>query len=324
MGNGKARGWGGCFTMSKVLVNTKDLNRSEWLEQRQKGIGGSDIAGILGISPWSSPIKVYQDKIGELPPTEETEVMYWGNVLEDVVAKEFQKRTGLKVRRRNAILQREDYPYMLANVDRLIVGKREGLECKTTNEFMKNDWVEGELIPEQYYTQCQWYMAVTGYERWHIAVLIGGNKFHIDVVERDDELIDMMIKEAKNFWENHVIPKNPPEFDGSRASDELLKYLYPESNSEVSIQLGNSYADELETYDQLKENEKQIKRDIKDIENRIKSKMEEAEVAKAGERVITWKSYESNRFDTKRFKEEYPDLYREFVKTSVGRRFSVK
>jgi len=310
--------------MTKVLINTKDLTHLEWLEQRQKGIGGSDIAGILGLSPWSSPIKVYQDKIGELPPTKETEVMYWGNVLEDIVAKEFQKRSGMKVRRRNAILQREDYPYMLANVDRLIVSKKEGLECKTTNEFMKSEWIEGEKVPEQYFLQCQWYMAVTGYERWHIAVLIGGNKFHMDVIERDDELIEMMMNEAKNFWENHVIPENPPEFDGSKASDEVLKQLYPESNAELSVQLGNSFIDELETYDQLKDNKKQIDKAIKDIENRIKGKMEDAEVAKAGGRRIMWKTYESNRFDTKTFKKEKPELYKKYVKTSKSRRFSVK
>src|SRR5699024_6188096 len=299
--------------MTKVLINTKDLTHLEWLEQRQKGIGGSDIAGILGLSPWSSPIKVYQDKIGELPPTKETEVMYWGNVLEDIVAKEFQKRSGMKVRRRNAILQREDYPYMLANVDRLIVSKKEGLECKTTNEFMKSEWIEGEKVPEQYFLQCQWYMAVTGYERWHIAVLIGGNKFHMDVIERDDELIEMMMNEAKNFWENHVIPENPPEFDGSKASDEVLKQLYPESNAELSVQLGNRFIDELETYDQLKDNKKQIDKAIKDIENRIKGKMEDAEVAKAGGRRIMWKTYESNRFDTKTFKKEKPELYKKYV-----------
>ena len=101
---------------------------------------------------------------------------YFGNVLEEVVAQEFAKRTGLKVQRRNAILQHPAYPWMLANVDRLIVGERIGLECKTASEYLKKEW-EGEEIPVTYLLQCQHYMAVTGYEAWWIAVLIGGNKF---------------------------------------------------------------------------------------------------------------------------------------------------
>ena len=310
--------------MANVLVKTGDLSRDEWLEQRQKGIGGSDIAGILGLTPWSSPIKVYQDKIGELPPTEESEIMYWGNVLEDVVAREFQKRTGLKVRKRNAILQREDCPFMLANVDRLIVGKNAGLECKTTNEFMKSDWKEGEEIPQQYYLQCQWYMAVTGFDRWHIAVLIGGNKFHIDVIERDEELITLMMDKAIEFWNEHVLKENPPEFDGSKASGEVLKWLYPNSMDEKKIQLTNSYVDDLQTYDDLKVNQKEIDNQIKTIENRIKGEMEDAEIAEAGERKITWKSMVSNRFDSKGFKKDHPILHSKYVNQTSSRPFKVK
>jgi len=310
--------------MTQVLVNTKDLSYQGWLEWRKDGIGGSDIAGILGISKWSSPIKVYQEKIGELPPAQENEAMYWGNVLEDIVAKEFQKRSGLKVRKRNAMLQREDFPYMTANVDRLIVGRHEGLECKTTNEHLKKEWEEGETVPDQYYLQCQWYMLVTGYERWHIAVLIGGNKFHMDVIERDDELIEMMIEKARDFWENHVIPQDPPDFDASRASDEILKWMYPYSDAEKEVQLSNSFAEELETYDKLKEEKKETEKQLKDIENRIKGEMEDAEKANAGQRFITWKTVISNRFDSKQFKKDYPELHERYIKESESRRFTVK
>lgn len=310
--------------MAMTLVKTNELTHEEWLEHRRKGIGGSDIAGILGMSPWSSPIKVYQDKIGELPPIEGNESMYWGNVLEDIVAKEFQKRTGMKVRKKNAMLYHPEYPFMTANVDRLIVGKKEGLECKTTNEFAKNEWIEGEEVPVQYFLQCQWYMAVTGYKVWHIAVLIGGNKFHYDTIKRDEELIEMMIKEADHFWNEHVVKRIPPEFDGSKASDELLKQLYPISDSEKVIQLTNSFSGDLQKYDELKEQKKEIEKDIKDIENRIKGEMQDAEIAKTGQRKITWKTYSSKRFDSKRFKKEHPDLYSKYVKENSYRKFQVK
>lgn len=307
-----------------VLAKTNELTREEWLEQRKKGIGGSDIAGIMGLSPFSSPIKVYQDKLGELPPQEDNEKMYWGRVLEDLVAKEFQNRTGLKVRRKNAMLQHPKYKYMLANVDRVIVGAKEGLECKTTSEFMKNEWVEGEEIPAHYLLQCQWYMAVTGFKKWHIAVLIGGNKFHYDVIERDEELIQMMIEQARGFWENHVLKEDPPAFDGSQSSEEVLKQLYPQSEPTKTIYLLNSYEEKLERYDELKEQKKEIEYEIKEIENQIKGEMEDAEVAQTDSRKITWKTVASKRFNSKAFKKDHPELYQEYVNESSYRRFQIK
>lgn len=307
-----------------VLVKTNEISHDEWLKHRRKGIGGSDIAGIMGLSPFSSPIKVYQDKIGELPPQEDNESMYWGRVLEDIVAKEFQERTGIKVRRKNAMLIHPEYDYMLANVDRVVVGAKEGLECKTTSEYMKKEWVEGEEIPAHYLLQCQWYMAVTGFKKWHIAVLIGGNKFHFDTVERDDELIEMMIGQAKDFWENHVLKEDPPAFDGSKASEELLKQLYPQSDSEKTIYLMNSYEEKLERYDELKEEKKEIETEMKEIENQIKGEMEDAEVAQTDTRKVTWKTITTNRFNAKKFKKDYPELYEKYSDDSSYRRFQVK
>src|SRR5690606_30783967 len=128
--------------------------------------------------------------------------------------REFSLRTGLKVRRRNAILQHQQYEWMIANIDREVVGVREGLECKTTSAFNAGEWKNDE-IPAPYIVQCQHYMAVTGYSAWWIAVLIGGNKFVYKRIERDDELIEQLIELEKDFWENHVMKNVPPEMDGS-------------------------------------------------------------------------------------------------------------
>lgn len=311
------------YKMSAVVrIKTNDMSHEQWLKERRKGIGGSDISGILNLSPWSNPIHVYMDKIGELPQQEQTEAMYFGNILEDIVAKEFQKRTGMKVRRRNAILQHPDYDYMFANVDRIIVGKREGLECKTTNSFAISEWEKGKKIPKQYFLQCQWYMAITGYKKWHIAVLIGNTKFHIDEIQRDDELIEIMIDRAKDFWENHVLKQTPPEFDGSRASEKLLKRLYPESEG-YSVKLSNSYLEMIERYDVLKKQEKDIREEIKSIENKIKGEMKDAEVAELDNRKITWKTFERTTFDRKAFQKEHPELARKYEKKSSYRRFKI-
>lgn len=308
---------------AEVLTMTTDMNREEWLKARMQGIGGSDAAAIAGLNKWKSPIGVYLDKVGQAPEDTAGEAAYWGNVMEDIVAQEFSRRTGLKVRKRNAILKHPEHSFMLANVDRLIVGAREGLECKTASEYLKDLW-EGEEIPASYLLQCQHYMAVTGYKAWHIAVLIGGNKFVYKKVERDEELIKYLTDIEKNFWEEHVMKEIPPAFDGSDASVDLLKALYPEAIPESEITLPPDTNTYLEALDQVSVELKELEKQKKEYENKIKALMGENEMAIAGDRLVTWKSIVSNRFDSKRFSSEYPELFNKFTKQSSYRRFAVK
>ncbi|MFD1206676.1 YqaJ viral recombinase family protein [Sporosarcina contaminans] len=309
---------------AEILTSTLDMNRQEWLEARKNGIGGSDVSAIAGLNKWKSPVGVYLDKVGATP-TEDTagEAAYWGNVMEDVVAQEFSKRTGLKVRRRNAILKHPEYPWMLANVDRLIVGKREGLECKTASEYLKGDW-EGEEIPAAYLLQIQHYMAVTGYKAWYIAVLIGGNKFLYKRIERDEEIINYLITIEKDFWLNNVLAEEPPTFDGSQASVDLLKALYPESKPTSETMLPSEAETLIDALDAINVELKTIETQKKEYENQLKDMMKDNEKGYIGERQIIWKSYVTNRFDSKRFKEEEPDLYERYVNQTRARRFSVK
>lgn len=308
---------------AKILTVTTDMSRKEWLKARKKGIGGSDAAAIAGLNKWKSPVAVYLEKVGQAPEEEAGEAAYWGNVMEDIVAQEFSKRTGLKVRRRNAILKHSEHRFMLANVDRLIVGAREGLECKTASEYLKDSWT-GDEVPASYLLQCQHYMAVTGYESWWIAVLVGGNKFIYKKVDRDEELIQYLIDIEKDFWEEHVLKENPPAFDGSDASTDLLKALYPEAIPESEITLPPDAGTLINALDQVNEELKELETQKKEYENKLKALMGENEKAVAGERVITWKSIVSNRFDSKRFSKEYPELYNKFTKQSSYRRFAVK
>ncbi|MCQ6275782.1 YqaJ viral recombinase family protein [Bacillus sp. V3B] len=300
------------------------MSREDWLQARKVGLGGSDAAAIAGLNKWKSPIGVYLDKTGQAPDEDIAgEAAYWGTVMEDIVAQEFSKRTGLKVRKRNAMLKHPEYPFMLANVDRLIVGTKEGLECKTASEYLKDQW-EGEDIPASYLLQCQHYMAVTGYKVWWIAVLIGGNKFVYKKVERDEELIQYLIDIEKNFWEEHVLKQIPPAFDGSEASGDLLKALYPVAIPDTEISLPPDTSTMLDALEQINKDLKQLETQKKEYENKIKALMEENEKAVVGDRLITWKSITSNRFDSKRFSEEYPDLHKRFTKQSSYRKFAVK
>lgn len=309
---------------AELLLDTTNLSREEWLEARRLGIGGSDVSAIAGLNKWKSPINVYLDKTGQSPDEDSAgEAAYWGNVMEDIVAQEFSIRTGMKVRKRNAILKHPEHDFMLANVDRLIIGKQEGLECKTASEYLKGEW-EDEEVPAAYLLQCQHYMAVTGYHAWHIAVLIGGNKFIHKKIERDEELIDYLIGIEKDFWVNHVLAEVPPLFDGSEASSDLLNALYPQAEPSSEIQLSNDVDQMLDAIEQLAEDIKAAKLKKKEYENQIKNILGENEKGITLKRVVTWKNYETNRIDTERLKAEQPELYKKYTNTSTARRFTVK
>ncbi|PEM28978.1 YqaJ viral recombinase family nuclease [Bacillus wiedmannii] len=309
---------------AKVLVNTLNMDHAQWLQARTQGIGGSDVSAIAGLNKWKSAVQVFLEKTQAIEKGDiQSEAAYFGNVLEEVVANEFAKRTDLKVQRKNAILQHSEYPWMLANVDRLIVGEKIGLECKTASEYLKKEW-EDEEVPAAYLLQCQHYMAVTGYEAWWIAVLIGGNKFVHKKIERDKELIQYLIDIEKDFWLNNVEKNEPPMFDGSDASTELLKHLYPESIADSFVSLSMQEELLIEARNQVDREIKVLQEQKAEYENKIKAKLGTNEVGGTENYKVYWKSYKTNRFDSKRFKAEHPDLYEQYAKESISRKFTVK
>ncbi|MGG1339694.1 lambda-exonuclease family protein [Bacillus toyonensis] len=309
---------------ANVLITTEDMAHEQWLEARKAGIGGSDAAAIAGLNKWSSPIGVYYDKTSETVKDQlPSEAAYFGNVLEEIVADEFSKRTNIKVRICNAILQHPEYPWMLANVDRLVVGEKVGLECKTASEYLKKEW-EGEEIPASYLLQCQHYMAVTGYKAWWIAVLIGGNKFIYKKIERDEDIIQYLIDIEKDFWLNHVEKGIPPMFDGSESSSTLLKEMYPDSVEDSEVELGNEVELLIEARDQVDKEIKVLEEQKTEYENKIKAKLGSNEIGKTENYKISWKTQTSNRIDSKRLKEEQPELYKQYSKESKSRKFTVK
>ncbi|AKG05549.1 hypothetical protein AAV35_012850 [Salimicrobium jeotgali] len=304
---------------AQVMQSTSDMEHKEWLESRKKGIGGSDAASIAGFNKWKSPVVVYMEKVGEIESeSSNAEAAHFGNVLEEVVAKEFTLRTGMKVRKRNAVLQHPEHEWMLANVDRLIVGKNEGLECKTASEYLKDEWT-GDETPMAYLLQCQHYMAVTGADAWWIAVLIGGNKFVYKKIERDEELIANLIDLEKEFWEENVLKQEPPEIDGSDASTALLKSMYPEAEPESETDLDAEADKLLDGLEQIKEEEKEIKERKKKYENQLKEKLGTYEKGFSNHYVVTFKNQERRTVDSKRLKAEEPDLYEKYSKVSSSR-----
>ncbi len=185
---------------ANALVRTLDMGRDEWLEWRRKGIGGSDAPAIIGLDRYRSAFDVYADKLGLKQEQPDNEAMRQGRDLEEYVASRFCEYTGKKVRRRNAILQHPEYPWMIADIDRCVVGENAGFEAKTTSVLNRTKFSQGEF-PPNYYVQCMHYMAVTGAERWYLAVLVLNKAFHVFTIERDEAEIQALIAAEKDFWE---------------------------------------------------------------------------------------------------------------------------
>ena len=249
---------------ANVLVSTGNLPYEDWLEYRKAGIGGSDASVVCGVSRYKSPVELWMEKTGQLPSQEAGEAAYWGNLLESLVREEFTKRTGIQVTKPTVIYQSQEHPFMLANVDGLCDDNSHGpciFEAKTASAYKAGEWEDS--IPDEYMIQIQHYMAVTGYRGAYIAVLIGGNAFRWKFVERDEELIAMLISLEAGFWE-HVRKGTPPALDGSDASARFLAERFPNSVPRSEITLPEKAQKLLSQYDeacrQLEENTARSKR----------------------------------------------------------------
>lgn len=303
-------------------ISTKEMERIEWIQLRKSGLGGSDAGTVLGFNRYKTPFQLYLEKTGQYEEVVDNEAVYFGNELEDFVAREFAKRTGKKVRRMNRFLRHKQYPFMTANLDRVVVGEKAVLECKTASEYMREAW-EGNDIPATYLCQVHHYLAVTGFEKAYIAVLIGGNKFVWKEVERDEEFIEILIEREKDFWENHVLADVAPPIDGSNAAGELLKRMYPQDDG-TAIMLTKDDETILDALEALTEEIKSLETQKKEYENRIKLKLESATEAHSPRHKLTYKTIVSNRIDSKKLKEEAPDVYEKYVKPSSSRRLTIK
>lgn len=300
------------------------MDKLEWLKERQKGIGGSDVGAIMGVNKWKSAFEVYINKTEEITEVSESaEAAYWGSTLEEVVAREFTVRTGKKVRRDNRHLVHNTYKFMMANIDRKVVGENAFLECKTVNAFGAKEW-EGEEIPPSYLLQCQHYMEVMGADKCYIAVLIGGQKFIFKEIERDEELISMIIEVEKDFWITHVEKKIPPAIDGSEAASKYLSKTFKNVDNSLEVELKYEYKDKINEYLKIKNDIKVLDESLKTIENNLKNELGNAEKGIADKFLVVWKSVISNRIDSKTLKTKYPEVYTEVIKQSMSRRFEVK
>ena len=313
------------------LVKTNDLNRDEWLTIRKQGIGGSDAASAMGLNPYKSQLELWMDKTGRdgnLPktdPNDESSPMYWGNLLESVVASHYCKRTGYKVRRINAVLQHPTVPWMLANIDREVIGAPDVqiLECKTAGMNGARLWKEG--VPEYVQLQVMHQLAVTGKQTADVAVLICGQELKTYRIDRDESMIARLIELERAFW-HFVETDTQPPVDGSDSADVALRCLYPQDRGQTidlteDMEMSAVFSDLMSVRQMLgKDNllEAQFKQ-------RIQQRMGDATKAVFQTGEVTWKrSKDSHGLDTASLLKDQPDLLERYSLVKPGsRRFLV-
>lgn len=221
----------------------------EQKEARRHGIGGSDAAAILGVSPWSSPFDVYMRLTGVDVEEVEAERLDWGNILEPVIRAEYVKRTGRDVGTPQITFRHPERPWMIANVDGFVrpvysesgeVKPYKGLEIKTVGTYTAHHWGPSgtDEIPDYYLPQVAHYMAVLNVDEFDVAAFFGDFSMRIYTVRRDLEFEAVLLEEEAAFWQR-VQDRNPPPIDGSEGAKAWLRSRYPRDERPVEDATAN-------------------------------------------------------------------------------------
>lgn len=306
------------------LVSTKNMSRAEWLSVRGQGIGSSDAASAVGISPYKSPLGLWLEKTERQPAPDisANDAVFWGTTLEHIIANVYAQRTGSKVRRLNAVLQHPEHSFMLANLDRVVQHPTDGsgiLEVKTAGLYSARFWEDG--VPDFYQCQVLHQLAVTGKPWCDVAVLIGGQDFRIYRILPDQAKMADLIKREAAFWQC-VVHDIPPPADGSDSSGRALDSLYPSDRGDVldfteDSEMNGLFGDFI-AYRQIRES-------AEINEERLKQQLQErlgfASGAVLSGGKISWrKSRDSTTTDFKRLAEEHPDWIKPYEMPKLGTR----
>lgn len=316
------------------LVSTQGMSREQWLKIRKQGIGASDASAAVGINPYQSPLELWMIKTGrdelmpEDDPNDEESPMYWGNILEPIVAEHYTRRTGNKVRRIRSVLQHpdKDKAWMLANLDYTVVGKPDVqiLECKTAGEFGARLWRDG--VPEYIECQVQHQLAVTGKQAADVCVLICGQKIAIYRIERDDELIARLIELERRFW-HYVETDTPPPADGSDSADKALRYLYPKDNGKtVHFDNNQELSEKFNELVTVREEIELLEQYEARLKQTLQQHMGDATKATFAKGYVSWKlSKDGLKLDTEALLKAQPKLLKKYPQVISGsRRFLIR
>lgn len=288
----------------------KDFNKD-----RTGFIGGSDIAGVMGLSNWETPLSIWAMKTGRIvKDLSDNEAVEMGTDLEPFVAKKFEQRSGKKVRVDDRDFTHPDYPYMRCHIDRWVIGEETDLEAKTCSAYKAGAWVDDE-IPEDYQLQKNWNSGIMGAHRGkpgrdsYIAVLIGGQKFVWKPFKFDQELFDLQVARAIEFWENYVL-KNVPPMAIANDKDTLME-LFPESRPKELKAIREDEPELEATFNELalnsiegKVQKKALLSEIDEAENLLRQMIGDDEGLETGQYKATWKSQKKTTIDTQKLKDD--------------------
>lgn len=299
------------------LVLPADAPEADWHAVRRSGIGGSDVAAILGLDKYRGPRHVFEAKHGN-DPFKGSEAAEIGTEIEDFIGRMFSKRSGMAITNPPGTLANLDNPWMLANVDKYVLWTPESdavagpLECKNRSEYQAEDWEDG-AVPDAPAIQCHWYMAVGGWDVGYVAALVGGNKLRWSRLERDEELIGQLVEHCRTWFERHVLEGFPPAADGLKTTTELLAKLW-DVKAEAVAEVDVARAKELRARRvELKERADVIDRELTAVENEMRALAGANEVVKAsGQAAWSWK--QNGNFAPARFTAEHPELAAEYTR----------
>jgi len=291
----------------------------EQIARRRHGLGGSEVATILGLNPYKSAYELWLEKTGRVEPEDISQkfAIRRGNDMEALVAKWFSEDTGMTVHRVNKTLTNPDHPYLVGHIDRRIVGAKEGLECKTANWRMAAKFGEQgtDDVPANYLIQCVHYMIVTGWRVWHLAAELGGD-FRIYRIEYDSVLANHVAQSAHDWWQHHIIEEIEPEPQSARDLD----LAFPTADAGVQVEASSEIAAVHSELRVVQRDTKALKDRESALKEQIKSAMRDAStLTHEGRKIATWNNQSRKSFDSKAFSTDHPQLFEQYQKTSEFR-----
>ncbi|WP_432001542.1 YqaJ viral recombinase family protein [Streptomyces sioyaensis] len=297
------------------LLLPATASENEWHATRRAGIGGSDVAAILGLDRYRGPRHVYEAKHGRADDVT-SEAAEIGTEIEDFIAQLFSKRSGIPIAMPPGTLVHAERSWMLANVDRYALwdestGAVAGpVECKNRSEYQLGDWEDG--VPDSPAIQCHWYMAVGGWDVGYVVALVGGNKLRWHRIERDEEMIGWLVDTCGRWYQRHIVEGLPPAADGLEATTDLLAKLWSvKSEAIAEIDLATAKALRARRAD-LRAKSKVIADELRTVENEMRRLTGENEIAKAdGKPAWSWKA--NGTFASKQFREAEPELAAQYT-----------
>jgi putative phage-type endonuclease len=288
-------------------------NRESFLLNRKQGIGGSDVAPIMGLSPWSTPLDLYNDKTcQELNCEELSDDLKRGIRVEKYILQEYSENTNTEIETNLPPLIDIKYPFMRGNADAKIIGQNILVEAKSTKAPIAT-WEKG--IPEYYRTQVAYYAMLADAERVDIPVLFSNWQYACFTYWRDYEFEAQIKAAIINFWQNHIITGVAPE--PSNIAE--LPAAYPRLEEAKTIKADNEIREKVYQLQEASEQRKALEKQEKKLKTEIQCFMGDAGLLDAGFCKVALKERKAARFDTNSFKEAKPELYQQYLNDSSYR-----